>query len=516
MNTNFHTLRKAARNYSRQFFPVSILLSAKFNSAYLLIFGLLFFMAAGCSPVKKSGNEQDLNSTADTLSDEQLLDTIQFYTFQFFWDGAEPNSGLARERYHVDGVYPQNDKNIVTSGGGGFGLMAILVGIERGYITRQEGLERYLQIVDFLKHADRFHGVWPHWINGETGKVKPFSKYDDGGDLVETAYLVQGLLTVKQYFIEGNEEEQQLVQKIDSLWRGVEWDWHQKGGEDVLYWHWSPNVGWRMDFPLRGYNECLITYILGASSPTHPISTAAYHEGWARNGEIKGHHEKYGYILPLNHNGSLEQGGPLFWAHYSYLGLDPRNLSDQYANYWENNVAQTMINYQHCIENPQNYKGYGEDCWGLTASYSVPGAAQYFSGQTNEKPEPDSASVDVGYAGHKPGFDLGVIAPTAALSSMPYAPEEAMKALRHFYFDLGNKLMGPYGFYDAFSEEYNWWPQKYLAIDQGPIPVMIENYRTGLLWNLFMKNEEVQKGLKRLGFSYNENSVSGIKTKPNQ
>ena len=454
-----------------------------------------FLLTTACSNTPNqdgSGNE--------VLSDEQLLDSVQYLTFQYFWDGAEPNSGLARERFHVDGVYPQNDKNIVTTGGTGFGMMAILVGMERGFITRQQGFGRFQQIVDFLENADRFHGVWPHWLDGETGKVRPFSQFDDGGDLVETSFLVQGLLAVKQYFKGGNEAERQLAQKIDQLWREVEWDWHQKGGENVLYWHWSPNYGWQMNHKITGYNESLITYILGASSPTYPISTQAYHEGWAQNGEISASYSAYGYVLPLKHHVDPQKGGPLFWAHYSYLGLDPRNLSDRYANYWDSNVVHTMINRQHCIENPHSYKGYGENCWGLTSGYSVKGAAQFFTGETNEKPQPEMYPEEVSYAGHSPSFDLGVITPTAALSSMPYAPEEVMKVMRHFYFNLGDKLTGPYGFYDAFSEEYNWWPKKYLAIDQGPIPVMIENYRSGLLWNLFMQDQDVQNGLKELDF----------------
>lgn len=438
----------------------------------LYIFPLL--VLAGCN---QAGNKPPEKS--ESLTNNQLLDTIQYYTFQYFWDGAEPNSGLARERFHVDNVYPENDKHIITTGGSGFGVMAILAGIERKFITREQGLERFERIVSFLEKADRFHGVWPHWLNGETGKVKPFSQFDDGADLVESAYLVQGLLAVKQYFINGNEREKQLAAKIDQLWREVEWDWHQKNGENVLYWHWSPNVDWKMNFAVKGYNECLIMYVLGAASPTHPINPAAYHQGWARNGEIVGNHEKYGYTLKLNHNGALEQGGPLFWAHYSYLGLDPRKLTDKYAAYWEHNVAHTMINYQHCVANPQGYKRYGENCWGLTASYSVNG-----------------------YDAHMPSNDKGVISPTAALSSFPYSPEQSMRAARYFYENLGAKLMGPYGFYDAFSETANWFPQRYLAIDQGPIVVMIENYRTGLLWDLFMKDTDVQQGLQKLGFSY--------------
>jgi hypothetical protein len=469
---------------------------------YCLIFGLLVFLAAGCVQ-QKNHNKEDGKTAAGvvSLTDEQLLDTVQYRYFQYFWDGAEPNSGMARERFHEDGIYPQNDMHIVTTGGSGFGLMAILVGIERGFISREEGLERFQQIVNFLGHADRFHGVWPHWLDGETGKVKPFSKYDDGGDLVETAFLVQGLLAVKEYFKDGNASEKQLAADIDQLWREVEWDWYTRNGENVLYWHWSPNVSWQMNHKITGYNECLITYILAAASPTHSINPEVYHEGWAMDGNISVSNTTFGHTLKLKHHADPKKGGPLFWAHYSYLGLNPYRLADKYADYWELNVSHTLINRQHCIENPYNYKGYGENCWGLTSSYSVPGAARYFLGQTDVKPQSDN-SEQASYAGHRPSFDLGVISPTAALSSFPYAPTEVMLVVRHFYENLGDKIWGKYGFYDAFSEEYEWYPRRYLAIDQGPVPVMIENYRTGLLWRLFMQNEDVQQGLEKLEFSY--------------
>jgi hypothetical protein len=463
----------------------------KKDKLFCILLSLFFLLSCGA----KQEQNDIVEESPIMLTDDQLLDSVQYNTLKYFWDGAEPNSGMARERYHIDD--PANDKSIVTTGGTGFGLMAILVGVERNFIGRAEAVERFHKIVDFLEKADRFHGVWPHWIYGESGKVKPFSQYDDGGDIVETAFLVQGLLAVKQYFKEGSFEEIQLANKIDKLWREVEWDWYQNN-QNILFWHWSPNHAWKMNFGIEGYNECLIAYVLGASSPTHPITPEAYHQGWARSGGISGINKKYGFTLPLNHNGAIENGGPLFWAHYSFLGLDPRNLSDKYANYWENNVAHTKINRQHCIENPNKYKGYADNCWGLTASYSVDGAAQYFRGETTIKPVPKQNETS--YAGHQPSFDLGVISPTAALSSMPYAPDEAMLVVRHFYEDFGNKLFGRYGFYDAFSEEYNWWPQRYLAIDQGPIVVMIENHRTGMLWELFMQDADVLNGLKTLGF----------------
>ena len=442
----------------------------------LLAFNGIFILANFC--FAQSPRQKQSISQQHRLSDPTLLDLVQKRTFQYFWNGAEPISGLGRERFHEDNIYPENDKMVVTSGGGGFGVMSILVAIKRKFITRIQGRQRLEKIVGFLERADRFHGAWPHWWNGETGKVKPFSKKDNGGDLVETSYMLQGLLCARQFFKAGNEREKLLAKRIDKLWRQVEFDWY-RNGKNVLYWHWSPDYNWEMNFAVTGYNECLIMYVLAASSPTHAIPAEVYHEGWARNGAINATTTKYGYTLHLSHSGAPEYGGPLFWAQYSYLGLDPRKLKDKYANYWEENKNQTLINYNWCVENPLGYKGYGPNNWGLTSSYSVKG-----------------------YAGHAPGKnnDLGVISPTAALSSMPYTPKESIAAMKHWYYDMKDKLWGSYGFYDAFSETDEWYPKRYLAIDQGPAVVMMENYRSGLLWNLFMSCPEIKNGLKKLGF----------------
>jgi hypothetical protein len=409
--------------------------------------------------------------------DNELLTKVQKETFNYFWEGAEPNSGIARERIHMDNIYPQNDQDIVTTGGTGFGLMAILVGIERDFITREQAFKRFTRVVDFLEKADRFHGAWPHWLDGKTGKVKAFSKKDDGGDLVETAFLIQGLLTVSEYFKNGNQQEKELVAKIDQLWKEVEWSWYTKNGEKVLYWHWSPNYGWEMNFPVGGYNECLIMYVLAAASPTYPISKETYDIGWAKNGKIVSSEVYYGEEVVLDYYEHDDKSiGPLFWAHYSYLGLNPTGLKDQYADYWKLTQNHAKIHYNYAVHNPKNFKGYGENIWGLTSSYSMNG-----------------------YSEHSPEHDLGVISPTAALSSFPYTPDESMKMLKYLY-QNADKYIGKYGPYDAFSDEYNWLLPRYLAIDQGPIPVMIENYRSGLLWNLFMKNDDVKVGLKKLGF----------------
>jgi hypothetical protein len=427
-----------------------------------------------CNSSKQATTSQSKIAAADT----SLFRLVQQQTFKYFWEGAEPNSGLARERIHTDGIYPQKDQSTVTSGGGGFGVMAILVGIERDFITRQQGFERFEKIVSFLEKADRFHGAWPHWWYGESGKTKPFSRKDDGGDLVETSFMIQGLLCVRQYYKDGSLAEKALAARIDKLWKEVEFDWY-RNGKNALYWHWSPNYGWDMNFAVRGYNECLIMYILAAASPTHGVPAEVYHEGWAENGKIKEPREALGYKMQLRHHG-VANGGPLFWAHYSYLGLDPRGLKDQYADYWMENQHQALINYQWCVNNVKGFKGYGTDSWGLTSSYSVKG-----------------------YSGHAPSAerDLGVISPTAALSSFPYTPEQSMAAMKNWYNNKKDKLWGNYGFYDAFSETDNWFLPRYLAIDQGPIVVMMENHRTGLLWNLFMSCPEIKTGLKNLGFS---------------
>jgi len=444
---------------------------------FIALFGFLFI---SCKTETKQNENAPSKTDESKCTDDELLNLIQKQTIDYFWDGAEPNSGLARERLHMDDIYPTSPKNTVTTGGSGFGLMAILVGIERGFIDKDEAFARFEKIVDFLHNADRFHGAWPHWLNGETGKTVPFSKKDNGGDLVETAFLVQGLLTVSEYYKNGDEQEQALVAKINKLWKEVEWDWYTKNGEDVLYWHWSPEFGWDMNFPVGGYNECLIMYVLAAASPTHPIKPSVYHKGWARNGKIVSTEKYYDEDLVLNyyeHDESLV--GPLFWAHYSYLGLNPNGLSDQYAYYWKLVQNQAKIHYKYAIDNPKNYKGYGDSLWGLTSSYSTKG-----------------------YKGHRPDNDLGVISPTAALSSFPYTPKESLQMLKKMYKDH-DSLIGKYGPYDAFSLQDNWYLPRYLAIDQGPIPVMIENYRTGLLWNLFMQNEDVNNGLSKLGFKIN-------------
>ena len=440
----------------------------------LLIFPFLIFSAfyshAQSSKTKQEGDGIKPVGIIKNLSDSALLDVVQRQTFRYFWDFGHPVSGLARERSNNSYNY---GSEVVTIGGSGFGIMGIVVATERKWITREQADDRLLKIVRFLYRADSFHGVFPHWLNGETGKVIPFGRKDDGADLVETSYMFEGLLCARQYYNADNAKEREIRDRINGLWNDIEWSWFTRHGQDVLYWHWSPNNGWAMNFPIHGFNECLITYILAESGTRYPVPASVYHKGWAQGSFFENGKTFYGYKLPLG----FDYGGPLFFSQYSFMGLDPKGLKDEYADYWEQNQNHTLINRAYCVDNPKKFKGYGENCWGLTASDNYEG-----------------------YSAQSPTNDLGVISPTAALSAFPYAPKYSMQALRHFYYDLGDKIWGEYGFTDAFSESHNWYGKSYLAIDQGPIVVMIENYRSGLLWNLFMSCPEVKAGLKKLNF----------------
>ena len=406
-----------------------------------------------------------------SISDNALMDTIQKRTFKYFWDYGHPVSGLARERSN-------STPETVTSGGSGFGIMSIPVAINRNFITRAQGLARLQTMVSFLKNtAQKFHGAFPHWLNGTTGVVIPFSTKDNGADLVETSYLMQGLLCARQYFNATDAAETGLRNDINILWNAVEWDWFRQNNQNVLYWHWSPNFNWEMNHQIRGWNECLVTYVLGAASTTHSIPATVYAMGWTASGTngFSNGSSYYGYTLPLG----PQLGGPLFFSHYSFLGINPNGLNDVYANYQTQTKNHTLINYEYCKANPKNYFGYSDSCWGLTAS-----------------------DIQNGYTASSPTNDVSVISPTAALSSLPYTPNESMKALKFFYYVLGDKIFKEYGFVDAFSLQQLWYADSYLAIDQGPIIVMIENYRSQLLWNLFTSCPEVKNGMKNvLGFT---------------
>jgi len=403
------------------------------------------------------------------FTDDELLDMTERYAFRYFWEGAHQATGMALERSNGSGT-------TAASGATGMGLMAMIVAYEREYRPREEIKDRILNILHFLENCDRHHGAWSHWYNADTYKTQPFTADDDGGDLVETSYVVQGLIALKNYFTGTDDKSAQIREKADLLWKGVDWNWYRQDGQNVLYWHWSPNYDFAKNMKVQGWNECLTTYLMAASSPTHGILKVVYEQGWARDGSIVNQRTFYDFPISL----SPDWGGPLFWIHYSFMGINPHGLKDQYADYWQENVNTAKIHHAYAVDNPKNFLNYSDKCWGLTAS-----------------DDPN------GYTAHQPSSnDNGTISPTAALASMPYTPEESMKALKYFYRERGQELFGLYGPYDAFNDELNWVQQAYIGIDQGPIVVMIENYRTGLLWNTLMKDTDVQAGLDKLGFQY--------------
>lgn len=409
-------------------------------------------------------------------SDELLLDMTQKYTTRYFSDFAENYSGCARERSNST-----LGGDIITTGGTGFGIMALIAAKERGYITAEQANSLFERIVSFLETSERFHGAWAHWYDASLRKVRPFSKYDDGGDLVETAFLVEGLICLKQYL---KFEQPDMYVRIDRLIKGVEWDWYTKGSEDALYWHWSKNCGWKMNHRIKGFDECFITYFLAAGSAKHPISREVYEKSYKNSDYYYNGKSYYGIELPVG----MEYGGPLFFTHYSWMGLDPRGLREGNLDYFERNRAHALIHYNYAIDNPKGHKGFGADLWGFTSS--------------------DDALV--GYTSHHPGTEAenGTVSPTAAIASIVYTPEESLQCLRHLYYDLGEKVFGPMGFYDSYNPslvEGQQVVKSYLAIDQGPIAVMIENYRSSLLWDLFMSSPEAQRGLDALGLTYTIN-----------
>jgi len=425
-----------------------------------------------------------ISATTRKMSDDELLTMVQEACFRFYWEAAHPVAGMAIE------VLP-GDENLVAVGSSGFGIMALIAATERGFITRAQAVDRMLKIVRFLSRADRFHGVWPHFLDGRTGRTIPyFGIYDNGGDLVETAFLIQGLLAARQYFTLDTNQEREIHDTITALWEAVEWDWYRKEPDsDFLYWHWSPEHNWHISHPLVGWNETMIVYLLAIASPTHAVPASLYHTGWAGQSDLAVRYRQgWGRTTHGDHyiNGrtyfgikldvGVGTGGELFFTHFSFMGFDPRGKKDRYTNYFKNNRHIALINRAYCIENPNGRKGFGENCWGLSAGINA-GGGKPLAREEN-----------------------GTINCMASLASFPYTPDESMAALKHFYRDLGSRLWGIYGFRDGFNLTENWFDDVNMALNQAPIVVMIENYRSGLIWKLFMSNPEIEPMLEKIGF----------------
>ncbi len=401
------------------------------------------------------------------LHDREALEDLARSAFNYMWEDGDPHSGMAFEADFGWETRP------VAVGGTGFGVAAIVVGTDRGWIGRNEAVERLLRIARFLRDKTartKLHGAFPHWLDGETGETIPFGENDDGADIVETSLLMQGLLIARAYF-NGPGSEEELRSVITGLWEEVDWDWFTNGEHNGLYWHWLPTEGkGYTGLKILGYNEALITYILALSSPTHPISAKAYRywsSGWGYR--LK---KTYGYRLEA----TLPGGGPLFLAHYSFIGLDPRRMADKYVpgGYFVRGVTQTLSNRGYCLEEAPPENRYSENFWGLSAS-----------------------QIKDGYDDSNPLNDHGVVAPTAALASMPYTPYYSLLVLHNLREGFGGRAWGRFGPYDGISLKDEWISPHVLAIDQLPIVSMVENYRSGLLWKLLMDDPDVREGLKK-------------------
>jgi hypothetical protein len=431
-------------------------------------------VTARTSNLRESAPSNTVQASTHSMTDDELLTMVQEASFSYYWDGAEPNSGLARESI-------PGDPDMIAVGGSGFGIMSLIVGAERGFAARDQIVDRMLQITAFLQRADRYHGAWPHFLSGSTGHLLPaFGLYDDGADIVETSFLMQGLLAARGYFSRDVPKERQLRDQITALWHGVEWDWFNATSEhDALYWHWSPDFGFHKKNRLGGWNETLMPYLLGIASPTHPIPASLYYSGWCSEGNAARHFGKTSswYGIPLTVADPNGTTGPLFFTHYSFMGYDPRGVRDKFANYFVNNRNMSIIQQKYAIDNPHHYAGYGANNWGMSA---VTGPHGY-------------------RAFHPPTTDDGTLAPTAAMGAYAYTPEASLFALKHFYRDLGRALWDVYGFRNAFNETEDWYATGELALNQGPQAVMIENGRTGLVWRSFMSNPEMPAMQKRIG-----------------
>lgn len=417
---------------------------------------------------------------------ESLMMEVQEASFRYFYNWRHPVSGLAREKTPPRQIETINNltlrylrqvrdsKQLCTTGATGMGMFNLVVGVERGFITRGEGIAWALQMLQFLSSkAERFHGAFSHWLEGDTGRTLPFAgPEDNGADTVETAFLASGFIVLREYFTGDDAAEKEIRQLADGLWRDIEWDWFTRGeGQGApLYWHWSPNYGWDKEVPVRGFNEAAILYVLAVASPTHAIRPDSYRKAWQHTG-YGSTREAFGIPMTLGH----KLGPPLFFTHYSYLGLDPRRISYRGETYYEHFRKFCQVQVKYAASKANVFKGYGP-LWGLTASSGPKGYGVYSPGEKDD----------------------GTIAPTAALSSMPYLPKEGYAFLENLYLKYARELWKDYGFTDAFNLTQQWVSPLLLGIDAGPIAPMIENARTALCWKIFMKAPEVQAGLKTI------------------
>lgn len=390
-----------------------------------------------------------------SLSDEELLDKIQRQSLEFFTLERNPKTGLVRDR--ADNFKKGIRPGAASIASVGFALTAFGVGASRNWLDRTTAREMTRRTLEFfLHHAPQEHGFFYHFMEMETGKRAHRSELSP----IDTALFLAGVLFAAEFY-----EDPQIRELAEKIYERVDWPWLLHGGETLAL-AWSPESGFQKQ-RWDHYNESMILYLLAIGSPTHPIPASSWQA----------------LRRPLGSYGPfrLIQFPPLFGHQYSHIWVDFRDRNDGYADYFKNSVNATLANRKFCMDQASKFESYGPNSWGLTASDGPFGYRAY--------------GAPPGWAEHD-----GTIAPTACGSSIVFTPKESLACLRHFYENLREKLWGRYGFSDAFNLDKNWFDTEVIAIDQGALLLMIENYRTGLIWKVMSRNLSLERALKAVGF----------------
>ena len=401
-------------------------------------------------------------------NDDQFLEYVQQTTFDYFWYLANPDNGLVPDR--------STTSSPCSIAAVGFGLTAIGIGIDHGWISRTQGVARVLTTLNTFLNGPQgtstsgtigYRGWFYHFLDMNTAVRSPSSELSS----IDTALLLAGILYVKQYFDGANPDETAIRTMADTIFSRVDWNWMAQG-TNVVSMGWFP-PGSFIANNWVGYNEAMILYLLGLGAATNPLPASAWNR-WTS-----------GYTWATNYGQAYVPFAPLFGHQYSHGWVDFRHVADAYMNshdstYFQNSRRATLAQRAYCIANPLNRVGYGSNVWGLTACDGPTGYA------ARGAPPPEN--------------DDGTIAPTAAGGSIAFAPEFSVPALRQFYTQYRLRIWTAYGFRDAFNLGAQWYAADELGIDQGPIVIMIENHRTQRVWRLFMRNEEIRRGLQRAGF----------------
>jgi len=455
----------------------------------LLGVGIVCMFMMACS----STGEPSTDSTAihlpavDSPEMKSFTEDLKLRTFTYFWDVVDEPTWQTDDRHPT--------KNFTSIAATGFALPSYIIGVENGYISREAAAERTLNVLEWLWKSPQgpdtegmtgYRGFYYHFLNYESG-----SRYKNVElSTIDTSLLFAGILTAQSYFDGTVATEARIRALADSLYFRIEWPWAMDGRTTVSM-GWHPESGF-IEAQWEGYNEAMILLVLGMGSPTHPLPDDAW-DTWTSTYTWA---DFYGY--------EHVNFGPLFGHQYSHMFIDFRGITDAYMSekgihYFENSRRATLSNRAYAIDNPLGFNGYGEYIWGLTASDGPFNESRRHMGKTVQVRTYSARGASVDYVN-----DDGTIVPTAVGGSIPFAPEETLQTLYHMKARFGDKLYQKYGFLDSFNLTWHgqgWFNPDYIGIDQGPILIQLENYESGLIWNLFSRNPHVIRGLKRAGFS---------------